>query len=495
MTTDLPRPAEPVPARAEWRAIPGPVDRESFEHAQRRHRRASRRWTLGVALAVALLGIPLSAAISPLILAVATIVVDLAGRIFPTPDLLSPFKTLFKGDPITDVVPVVVAAAVALLVPGAVVLTLCWIRIRRLFRQAGTAAELDALGARPPRAGDLEEHQLANVVAEIALAAGMAPPDVQVIDSPVANAAVVGRGPGEAVIVVSRGLLDGLGRDETQGVVAHLVARAGNGDLAIARTVASLYYTLGFVSAVLSAPTDRKGRRAARPVLRLMLRPGAAQRHPEVAATTAGALLDAQGGGGDAESIEHNGLVSIMLLPVLAAQMAFVMNQLIVASFVITPMLKRAWRARSELADATAVELTRYPDGLASGLVDLGRVGGEIPGTEALAHLFVVGPGGGGTGGGRGESPLRGFQGRLDRRLKLLSALGSTVPYTPRRRLNPVARLLLVVVGGPFIVLLYAVMLGICVALMGIAFMLYMLFLVGPVFFLHAMLRGNAYLS
>lgn len=478
----------------EWRPVPGPIDRESFEHAQRRHRRASWRWTLAVAAAVAVMGIPLSAAISPLILAGVTIVVDLAGKVVPTPDLLAPFRQLFNDEPITDVVAVVVAVTVALLVPGAAVLTLCWIRIRRLFRQAGTAAELDALGARPLRPGDLEERQLANVVAEIALAAGVPPPEVRVIDSPVANAAVVGSAPADAVVVVSRGLLDGLGRDETQGVVAHLVARAGNGDLGIGRTIAGLYYTLGFVSAVLTAPTERKGRRAAGPVLRLMLRPGAAKRHPERAAAASAALLDAQGGGGDAESVDHNGLVSMLLLPVLAAQMAFVMTQLIISSFVITPMLKRAWRSRAELADASAVELTRYPDGLAAGLVELSRIGGEVPGTQALAHLFVVGP----TGSGRvagGESPLRGFQTRLDRRLKQLTALGSTVPYTPRRRMGPLAKLLLVVIGGPFIVLLYALMLGICVALMGIAAMLYMLFLVGPVFVLHAVLRGNAYLS
>src|SRR5206468_333972 len=95
-----------------------------------------------------------------------------------------------------------------------------WVRIRRLFSQAGTAAELHTLGARPPRAGDTEELQLGNVAAEIALAGGMTPPTVQVIDSPVANAAVVGRGPGDATVVVSRGLLEALGRDETQGIVA-----------------------------------------------------------------------------------------------------------------------------------------------------------------------------------------------------------------------------------------------------------------------------------
>jgi Zn-dependent protease with chaperone function len=480
---------------AEYRPIPGPVDRESFDHAQRRYRRASWRWTFAVAVAVAIMGVPLSAAISPLILAVATIVVDLAGKIVPAPDLLAPFRDLFNDQPVTNVVGLVVAVTVALLVPGAVVLTLSWIRVRRLFREAGTAAELDALGARLPRPGDLEEHQLANVAAEIALAAGLPPPEVRVIDSPVANAAVVGRGPTDAVVVVSRGLLDGLSRDQTQGVVAHLVARAGNGDLGIARTMSGLYYTLGFVSAVLTAPTERKGRRAAGPVLRLMLRPGAARKHPERAAAASAALLDAQGGGGDAESIEHNGLVSMLLLPVLAAQMAFVMNQLILSSFVITPMLKRAWRARAELADASAVELTRYPDGLASALVQLSTIGGEIPGTQALAHLFVVGSTGGSRTTGSGDSPLRGFQTRPDRRLKQLTALGSTVPYTPRKRMGPLAKLLVVVIGGPFIILLYAIMLGICVALMGIAFMLYMMFLVGPVFFLHAVLRGNGYLS
>lgn len=479
-------------ATPDYRPVPGPVDRESFEHAQRRHRRASRRWTVAVALAVAVMGIPLSAAISPLVLSVVTLALDAAGRVATTPDLLSPFRQAFNGQPVTDVPRLVVAAAVALLVPGAVVLTLCWVRIRRLFRQAGTAAELDALSARPPTPGDFEEHQLANVVAEIALAAGLPAPDVQLIDSPVANAAVVGSGPGDATVVVSRGLLDALGRDETQGVVAHLVGRVGNGDLAIGRTIASLYYTLGFVSSVLSAPTDRKDRRAAGPALRLMVRPGSAHEHPERVAAASAALLDAQGGGSSgSDTVEPNGCLSVLLLPILAAQMAFVMNQLIISSFVITPLLKRAWRARSELADATAVALTRHPDGLAGGLAELARVGGEVPGTAALAHLFVVGPSSVGGGGRSGAFPLRGFQSKLDRRMKQLSALGATVPYQPRRKIGRTAKLLLVVIGGPFIILFYVLMLGIGIALLGIAAMLYMLFLVGPVFVLHAVLRGQ----
>ncbi len=56
-----------------WRPIPGPVDRESFEDAQRRHRRSSWRWTIACAAAVALMGVPLSAVISPLVVALSTL--------------------------------------------------------------------------------------------------------------------------------------------------------------------------------------------------------------------------------------------------------------------------------------------------------------------------------------------------------------------------------------------------------------------------------------
>jgi heat shock protein HtpX len=50
------------------------------------------------------------------------------------------------------------------------------------------------------------------------------------------------------------------------------------------------------------------------------------------------------------------------------------------------------WRSRRYLADATAVQLTRNPTGLARGLRHLGDAGAVIPGGEAVAHLFVVGP-------------------------------------------------------------------------------------------------------
>ena len=155
-----------------------------------------------------------------------------------------------------------------------------------------------------------------NLAAEIALAGGLPPPQVHVVDSPLANAAVTGGSPDDAAVVVSRGLLDGLGREETQGVVAHLVGRVGNGDLAIARTIASLYYTLGLCSAVLTAPTDRRARRRrdpSAPALPAQLgRPA-----PRAAKDAASALLEAQGGSGG-EAVEAGGCLSVLLLPLMA---------------------------------------------------------------------------------------------------------------------------------------------------------------------------------
>jgi len=472
--------------------VPGPVDRESFDHAQRRHRRASWRWTLACAGAVALIGVPLSAAVSPLILAVVALLNDVVNLVVPTPDVLSPFRDALRENQVVDVARLVVSLAVALLVPGAVVLTACWVAVRRLFRRAGTAAELLAMGARAPRPGDLEERQLVNVVTEIALAGGLPPPTVHLIDSPIPNAAVAGRSSGDAAIVVTRGLLDTLGRDETQGVVAHLVGRVGNGDLKIARTMASLYYTLGLCSTVLTAPTERRARRALWPVLRLVVRPSSADHHPEKAQEASLALLEAQGGNGGSETIDANGCLSMLLLPVMAAQLAFVVNQMLLSFLLVNPLLKRAWRARSALADATAVALTRYPDGLAGGLVALTAGGGLVPGTEAVAHLFVVGPEASGQRVARQDSPLAGFQPKMDRRISRLRVLGASVQFEEsRRRMGPAAKLALIVVGGPLIVLFYVLMLGISVALTGVAFAMYMMFLVGPVFVLDTLLRGS----
>ena len=50
-------------------------------------------------------------------------------------------------------------------------------------------------------------------------------------------------------------------------------------------------------------------------------------------------------------------------------------------------------RRREYLADASAAELTRYPDGLADALEKLGKYNrGEMEVSESVSHLFISDP-------------------------------------------------------------------------------------------------------
>ena len=111
--------------------------------------------------------------------------------------------------------------------PGIAVMVSLWLGVRRVLG-GGVGALLLALGARVPRPGDLEERQIQNLVEEMALAAGVPAPQVRLIDSAAGNAAVVGTSDDEAIIIVSRGLLDDFSREDTQAIVGHLVGSISN---------------------------------------------------------------------------------------------------------------------------------------------------------------------------------------------------------------------------------------------------------------------------
>jgi Zn-dependent protease with chaperone function len=82
--------------------------------------------------------------------------------------------------------------------------------------------------ARPLPAG--ASPQLDDVVAEIALAAGIPAPARYVIEEPAPNAFVAGLDPAHAVLVVTRGLLDTMDREELQAVIAHELGHIRNYD-------------------------------------------------------------------------------------------------------------------------------------------------------------------------------------------------------------------------------------------------------------------------
>ncbi len=104
------------------------------------------------------------------------------------------------------------------------------------------------------RSAELKELQLADVVQEMAIAAGLPAPRVMLIDSPGANAVVVGASSEDARIIVSRRLIDDLSREELEGVLAHLIASVANGDLRIAVRMTAVFEACGLLVAIINAP-------------------------------------------------------------------------------------------------------------------------------------------------------------------------------------------------------------------------------------------------
>ncbi len=117
-------------------------------------------------------------------------------------------------------------------VTGAVILLVSLFNIVKL--SDGGAAVARMVGARPvaPGTTDPLERRLRNVVEEMALAAGVRVPDVYVMDAERGiNAFAAGWSVSGAAVAVTRGTLEALTRDELQGVVGHEFSHILNGDM------------------------------------------------------------------------------------------------------------------------------------------------------------------------------------------------------------------------------------------------------------------------
>ncbi|HEV2094318.1 MAG TPA: M48 family metallopeptidase [Rubrobacter sp.] len=187
--------------------------------------------------------------------------------------------------------------------------------------------------------------RLFNVVEEMSIAGGLPMPKVYIIQDTAPNAFATGRDPEHASVAVTSGLLDKLDRDELQGVVAHEMAHVGNYDIRYAMLVGILVGTTVLISDFF---------------LRSLWFGGGRNR-----------------GGGYAQLIM---MVVAILLAVLAPLFARLLQMSIS-------------RQREYLADATAVRLTRNPNGLADALR---KISGDREVLEvanrATAHLYIVNP-------------------------------------------------------------------------------------------------------
>lgn len=100
---------------------------------------------------------------------------------------------------------------------------------------AGPAAVMSSMGAWhvPPDSREPDQRQLLNIVEEMAIASGVPMPDVYIIDDAGINACAVGMEIDHAAVAVTRGAVVKLNRNELQGVIAHEFSHILHGDMAL----------------------------------------------------------------------------------------------------------------------------------------------------------------------------------------------------------------------------------------------------------------------
>ncbi len=176
------------------------------------------------------------------------------------------------------------------------------------------------------------------IVDNLAITAGLPTPRIYVIDDRALNAFATGRNPEHGVIVFTRGLLERLNEEEIRGVAAHEMSHIGNRDILIG-TVAVIFTSMIAIAS------------------RFMFFSGGSR--------------------------DRGGL--IMMIVGLAL--------LIIAPLIATMLKLAISRKREFLADASAVMLTRYPEGLASALEKISTDARPVTtASNATAHLFIANP-------------------------------------------------------------------------------------------------------
>ena len=393
----------------------GPRDRESFFDAQKRNRRATWRLSAVSAIATVVMGIPLALTVTPLLYAAALLIADVVNIWMPLPqsfwrqssELASYGLTAFKwmtGGPMPN--PNALATGIAvLLLPGAILSVALWLGVNSLFRRSGVGGALLALKAREPNPSELKELQLADVVQEMAIAAGLPAPKIMLIDSLAANAAAIGTSPADARILITRGMLEQLTRDELEGASAHLIASIGNGDLKIAFRVTSVFETCGLLVALINSPFGPHSRHTLWRVIRYGLR---VKKSAEGDAAEAAAVADLLSRSTDLATDDIDDLFNptakkrsifrsirnFLLFHIFFTNAAIKLSLWFFSFTMLQPSVALLWRKRIYLADAAAVQLTRNPDGMAEALRKLNSNRAPVPGAAWASHLFLVNPAG-----------------------------------------------------------------------------------------------------
>jgi Zn-dependent protease with chaperone function len=194
-----------------------------------------------------------------------------------------------------------------------------------------------------PEMADEQGQQLLNIVEEMAIASGISVPSVYLLERETSiNAFAAGFTPNDAVIGVTRGTLQHLNRDELQGVIGHEFSHILNGDMRLNLRLVGLLHGILFI--YLTGELLWRIR-------------GSSREDKGLPLWAFGLALMAIGGIG------------------------LFCGRLIKAA---------VSRQREFLADASAVQFTRNPNGLTGVFQKLERMDSRLisPGAEAASHMF-----------------------------------------------------------------------------------------------------------
>ena len=190
--------------------------------------------------------------------------------------------------------------------------------------------------------------RLYNLVEGLTIASGLPMPRIYIVDDPAPNAFATGRNPRHAAIAVTTGLLEKMNRVELEGVLAHELSHIKNYDILVSTIAVTLVGAVVLLSDI---------------AIRTMFWNGGRVRR-------SGDRSDSN------NPLAIFGIIFIFLAPLLGKAMQAAIS-----------------RRRESLADASAVQMTRYPPGLISALEKLlADTTVTHSASKATAHLWIEQP-------------------------------------------------------------------------------------------------------
>jgi len=242
-----------------------------------------------------------------------------------------------------------VAASTTVITVVVIVIASAW---RTIQLRGGGARVASELGGVPVDGSTTDplRRRLLNVVEEMAIASGVPVPRVFVLEHESAiNAFAAGWSTTDAAVAVTRGALEHLDRAELQGVIAHEFSHVFNGDMRLNIRLMGVLFGILVIAVV--------GRR--------ML----SSMHFSV---------------GRSRSRNGSAIVLVALAIMIIGYIGLFFGRWIQAA---------VSRQREYLADASAVQFTRFPDGIAGALKKIGALsGGSVleTNTDEIGHMLFA---------------------------------------------------------------------------------------------------------